>query len=185
MSELDELLARAIELDHKAASGELTDDELATELDELAADAELAAGLDINEPAPDDDDLELGEGGDEWAGVADPDDLEETGVDFDEPDDEPVLERAEDPDRVTPAEEKAAGWARCPSCGSTERDEFTDDTARCSDCGTILSPAVAKKGFDFDEEPDDATGPEVKSGLDGLEVVDDFDLLRARRLELG
>lgn len=201
MSELDELLARATALEEKAA--EAGDDDvadLAVDLDELAADA--APALDVNEPAPDPiegvgrngepldadqngvmDILEesgVDEGGDEWAGEAD---LEE-GVDFDEPDDEPVLPDVEDGRRMETDEQKAAGWAPCPLCGSTERDEFTDGTARCSECGGVLSPAVSKKHFDFDDlEPDDVAEPEaeVKSGLD---TMDEMDLLRARRLEL-
>lgn len=176
MSELDELLARAVELDLKAA--EAGDDEvaeLAAEVDELSADA---GGLDVNEPGPDDLEPAGDEGGDEWGGGEV--DVDE-GVDFDEPDDAP-LERAEDLGRMVTDEEKAAGWGACPSCGSTERDEFDDDTARCSECGTILSPAVSKKGFDFDDlEPDDAPEVEVKSGLD---TMDEMDLLRRERLDL-
>jgi len=196
MSELDELLARAIELEQKAEAGDLDPDELAAGLDELAADA---GGLDVNEPT--DDDLSgfeaeataVEEGGDEWADsdlddLGDPEDhealeAEAEGVDFEEPDDEePALERAEDLGRMTTDEEKAAGWAPCPLCGSTERDEFTDDTARCSECGGVLFPAVAKKHYDFEEPDDEPAGPvaEVKS----LDEMDEFDLLRARRLEL-
>jgi hypothetical protein len=165
MSELDELLARAIELEQKAVEAGDGDDlgDLAADVDELAADA---GGLDVNEPSLAEqqewDDFDVN---DELA-AEDLDD-EPAGVDFDEPDDEP--------------EEKAAGgWGPCPLCGSTDRDEFDDGTARCSECGGVLERAVAKKHFDFDDlEPDEPV--EVKSGLD---TMDEMDLLRARRLEL-
>lgn len=177
MSELDELLARATAIDLKAA--EAGDDDLADlagDLDELAADAQ---GLDTNEP----DEAAL----DEWAGTDvdadnDPEDheaLEPEGVDFDEPEDEPTGVDFDEP------EEKAAGWGACPSCGSSDRDEFTDDTARCSECGTILSPPVAKKHYDFDDDlGGEPAGPVVEAKALDLEDVDEFDLLRARRLEL-
>lgn len=38
-------------------------------------------------------------------------------------------------------EVKADGWRPCPSCGSTDADEFNDGTARCADCGTPLVAA--------------------------------------------
>lgn len=38
------------------------------------------------------------------------------------------------------------GWQRCSNCGSTDRDEFADGTARCENCGTELVHATTGSG---------------------------------------
>lgn len=45
-----------------------------------------------------------------------------------------------------PGEVKKAGWAPCPTCGGTNRDEYADGTARCEDDGTALTHAEGKAG---------------------------------------
>lgn len=78
----------------------------------------------------------------------------ELGTDFDPED-------LEDPDAGAGGEAKALG--PCPACGSTDRDDFADGTARCTDCGMPLDDAT--KGYDF-VDLDEPADPAGEGGFD-------------------
>lgn len=121
-----------------------------------------------------------------WGVDVDPADFDDPkGMDFDEPDVDPFA----------PVEAKAFG--ACPSCGSTDVDEFADGRAACADCGFPMTEAKALD-FGFDEDDDtpaewdgqawvplagkaDDASLEVKSDSDALS---EMELLMARRAEL-
>lgn len=195
---LEELLARAVELnlpgadEVKAAAPATLEDALAVIADlkaRLGDDAAALDGADDAElmaasSAPGDDPLADAEA--EGAGT-DFEDLEvgldDEGEDFGGYDFDALPDVEDEPtpgdlDSVTPTgEEKAAGpWGPCPTCGSLNRDEYADGTARCEEDGTALT-RVESKGHDFVAAEDDAL--EVKTGLSEIE------LLMHRRAELG
>lgn len=123
---------------------------------------------------------------------------------FDDPAEAGEPEGVDFDDLEDPAEEKAAGaWGACPECGSTNRDEFADGTARCEDCGTPLAKAEGKDfvdlevkdGFDVDAWLEEATAEvdpfveEEKSGDEletkgGTDTLTEMELLLARRAQL-
>lgn len=210
---LAQLLARAIELEGKAADAgvevtpaAVTESQAVVELQAKIAELEgLVDELTAGDGTPDPDILaelaaaglvpadaapaaELEDDGlqgwvDDWAEQQE----EPVGADFDELADDPALELAG----------KAAGWAPCPDCGSTNVDEFADGTARCEDCGTLLSSAGPEqaKGYDFDDlegvdEPveakaDDEVEAEPEAAVETkADTISEFELLLARRAQL-
>jgi rubredoxin len=184
MTELEKLLARAVELEQKADAIGVGDaaDEAA-----VAAAAVAEALAESSEPGV--DPVADAEAADEpW--VDDPadheaiDEGEVKGFDFDP---EGVdLEAAFD----AAYDVKAGGG--CPECGSTERDELVDGRVLCGSCGYELEPASGEeKGFDFDDldaevpwEPVDESKALTDAGDESTQM-DELDLLRARRVELG
>lgn len=208
---LRELLERAFELESKAAA--VSDpgvEELRTEIAQLQDDLYALTSGDTELEA---EGLgELGELGAEPVGVDDDEDEDEgdVGMDFDVPDDAPVdaevaervdasvgdapTEASSDagPERVADAVEgKAAGWAPCPNCGSTDADEYADGTARCADCGTQLAKAGSTSkdstppgGSDTAAEADRMSGKDDDGGLESKALNDEFVELRAQRLAL-
>lgn len=188
---LRELLERAFELESKAAA--VSDpgvEELRTEIAQLQDDLYALTSGDTELEA---EGLgELGELGAEPVGVDDDEDEDEgdVGMDFDVPDDAPV--DAEVAERVADAVEgKAAGWAPCPNCGSTDADEYADGTARCADCGTQLAKAGSTSkdstppgGSDTAAEADRMSGKDDDGGLESKALNDEFVELRAQRLAL-
>lgn len=100
------------------------------------------------------------------------DDDEPAGMDFDEPD---------EPKAYDASEVKA--WEACPDCGSTGRDEFKDGTARCEDCGTVLSEEKALDLDDDDELAALVAGSELVVVEEKADTValSEIELLQARR----
>lgn len=167
LTALRELLARAVELEEKSAAEVEVDH--AAELEEIAAiqaEADLPPGAEYAAVPAPADDFGWGDG---------------VVFDFDDP---------------KGWELEAKGWNPCPSCGSTNVDEYADGTARCEDCGTPLTGSgsvealgerntplperIEGKDFDFEDEGlDELVGFDEKA-LAGeepdLDEWADFDL---------
>lgn len=205
---LEELLARAVELEAKAeqivagveveaapgsAAMEGDVDAVLAEglasvqvaLEELTASGEAGGATEQQPVAPDLSGVEVSEDGSFVA----------AGYDFTEPGEDYSLE----------------GKGLCSGCGSSERDVWADGTAACEGCGlplegkghdfadeaedAELAAGLAgwgefdeSKGYDFvDDEP--APAPlEVKAAPEPVETgmvsIDEMELLRARRQQL-
>jgi hypothetical protein len=122
--------------------------------------------------------------------LADDEDDEPAGMDYDEPDEAPAtaVEAGElvdgqagefDPTLI-PSQGKAAGYAPCPDCGSTGVDEYADGSpARCEDCGTVVARLEQK---DYDEADDELDGVlEVIEVKADTVMLSEMELLQARR----
>lgn len=193
-ADLEALLARAVELDEKAAELELgSDPELVAEV--KAEAAELRETLDAL-TAADRGRLEPWEADDEEQGLAE---LAEFGDDdlgfeldpalvpvFGEP--APEAAAPEAPPVVEPEGVAAIkAWEPCPEHGAAERDEFKDGTASCVECGESL---VERKAFDFDDfdaelDAGAVDALEAKAAGDGTDELTEIELLLARRAALG
>lgn len=123
-----------------------------------------------------------------------------------------------DPTLLEAAEVKAVagGALKCPECGSSNVTEYENATAECDDCGAFVpvpggikadpflgGEVFESKGFDFDELADDADDLDEKAWADldaaaeaatleakaapaggGRVVLSELELLRARRAAL-
>lgn len=195
--DLQELLERAVALEAKAQVGTAPDYVQVDDAGEVVADvpdvallqarvAELEELVGLMGAEEDGEFVAEGElTGDEVADLTAAvagDGAEPAGRDFDDP----ALPTAE-----PVGEEKAAGWAPCPSCGSTAADVYADGSAACEDCGAELSKAgpVEGKLYDFiDDLYEDGesafAAPEVKAAP-VVEETEDITVLLARRAALA
>lgn len=183
-ADLELLLARAVELDEKAAGLDLeADPVLVAEVKaEAAAIRETLEALTEPESGLDDE------------AFGDPEDDPEP-----EPEPAPGVdgEVVDTPDPAVPPVDDGEGvksWEPCSACGSDERDEFKTGNASCAECGHDL---VEHKAFDFDDL-DSAFDEHLDALLEGkadeaaLEVkaedseeLSEMELLLARRAALG